>query len=148
MAQISRSSLLPYTAAQLFDLVNDVRSYPDFLSNCAATRVIEEGEGYMVASMTVSLAGRKFTITSRNEQFPGERIDLIFLDGPFRRFSGCWVFHDLSRDGQSACKVSLECRFQIKTGIFNFAIGPALGKAADIVVADFSRRARQLYGSG
>lgn len=146
MTEISRSSLLPYSAQQLYDLVNDVASYPEFLSTCVDTQVLEEGEGFMVASMTVSIVGRKFKITSRNEQQPGKEIDLIFLDGPFRRFSGKWVFTDLGSGSEPGCKVSLMCRFQVKSGLFNVAIGPALGKAADIVVADFSSRARQLYG--
>lgn len=146
MPEISRSVLLPYAPEQIYALVNDVRSYPQFLSTCAEVNVLEEGENFMVARMVVSIAGIKYGITTRNEQIPGREIDLIFVDGPFRRFSGKWVFEDLGNEHEKACKASLQCRFMVASGLFRVALTPALGKAADIVVADFSRRARQVYG--
>ena len=57
MAQISRSALVPYSAEQMYQLVNDVDSYPEFLPGCTGSRVLSASEQEMTASVDVSKAG-------------------------------------------------------------------------------------------
>lgn len=42
MTAVSRSALLPYSAAEVFRLVNDVARYRDFLPFCIASEVLEQ----------------------------------------------------------------------------------------------------------
>lgn len=54
MPQISRTALVPFSAEQMYQLVNDVKSYPDFLPGCTGSRVLELGPTQMTAAVDVS----------------------------------------------------------------------------------------------
>ena len=66
MPQISRTALVPFSAEQMYQLVNDVKSYPDFLPGCTGSRVLELGPTQMTAAVDVSKAGISKTCTTRN----------------------------------------------------------------------------------
>lgn len=53
MPQISRTALVPYSAEQMYKLVNDVQSYPQFLPGCVGSRVLESTPGQMTAAVDV-----------------------------------------------------------------------------------------------
>ncbi|MDH3609643.1 MAG: hypothetical protein OEQ24_10435, partial [Gammaproteobacteria bacterium] len=44
MTHVQRSALLPYSAAQMFNLVNDVDSYPEFVPWCVKCEVHSDSE--------------------------------------------------------------------------------------------------------
>ena len=66
MPQISRSALVPFSAEQMFKLVNDVLTYPDFLPGCVGSKLIKSTPEEMIASVQVSKAGisKTFTLSS------------------------------------------------------------------------------------
>jgi ribosome-associated toxin RatA of RatAB toxin-antitoxin module len=43
--RVQRSEWVPYTAEQMFHLVNDVESYPEFLPHCRSARILESRDG-------------------------------------------------------------------------------------------------------
>ena len=47
MTTITRSALVMHTAEEMFDLVNDVRRYPEFLPGCQATEVLDEDDNFI-----------------------------------------------------------------------------------------------------
>lgn len=65
MPQISRTALVPFSAEQMYQLVNDVKSYPDFRRR-TGSRVLELGPTQMTAAVDVSKAGISKTFTTRN----------------------------------------------------------------------------------
>lgn len=67
MPQISRTALVPYSAEQMYQLVNDVQSYPQFLPGCVGSRVLESTPAQMTAAVDVSKAGISKTFTTRNQ---------------------------------------------------------------------------------
>ncbi|HHS99848.1 MAG TPA: type II toxin-antitoxin system RatA family toxin, partial [Thiomicrospira sp.] len=114
MKKIARTALLPYSAQQVYALVNDVKSYPEFLPWCGGSEVIAESEYEMEASVTIAKAGIKQTFKTRNQLVPGERIEMHLLDGPFKSLSGEWEFKALDGD---ACKIQFEVEFEVSSGI-------------------------------
>ena len=97
---IQRSALLPYPAQALFDMVNDVASYPQFLPWCTATEVLSSSDTHMQASMTVGKAGLSQRFKTRNDLEPGKRIEMTLEEGPFSHLHGIWEFKAL---GEQAC---------------------------------------------
>ena len=57
MNQIKRSALVGYSPEHMFDLVNDIQSYPEFLDGCVATELLEQTENYVMAKMHLKKAG-------------------------------------------------------------------------------------------
>jgi len=94
---IQRSALLPYPAQALFDMVNDVASYPQFLPWCSATEVLSSSETEMHASMTVAKAGLSQRFMTRNALDLGKRIEMTLEEGPFSHLHGIWEFKALGK---------------------------------------------------
>jgi ribosome-associated toxin RatA of RatAB toxin-antitoxin module len=143
MTSIIRSALVMHTAEQMYGLVNDVKSYPQFLPGCAATELISRTGDELVASLTISKLGVNQTFTTRNKlQFP-DRMELSLVDGPFNRFVGIWHFQRLSDE---ACKVTFDMDFEVNNKLAGAALGVAFKQMAATMVDSFVKRAKQVYG--
>ena len=140
---IHRSALLPYPAQALFDLVNDVPSYPQFLPWCSASEVLEVSESAMRASLTVAKGGLSQRFVTCNALVPGESIELSLEQGPFTQLHGRWEFKVL---GEKACKISLDLTFDYAGPLVRATLGPLFNQAANTLVDAFCQRAKELYG--
>lgn len=143
LTTIQRSALLAHSARAMYELVNDVDSYPQFMDGCVGARVLEQGDNEMVASLTLSKGGIKQTFTTRNILHPYEKIELQLVDGPFKRLHGVWSFKPLA---ENACKVSLELSFEFSNILVNIASSSLFTHVANHMVDAFSRRATAVYG--
>tara|TARA_Y100000782_G_C10175526_1_gene261665 strand:+ start:741 stop:1172 length:432 start_codon:yes stop_codon:yes gene_type:complete len=143
MTSITRSALVMHSAEQMYALVNDVESYPQFLPGCAATELISKTDEELVASLTISKVGVNQTFTTRNKlQYP-KRMELSLVDGPFSRFVAIWNFQSLSDE---ACKVTYEMDFEVNSRLGGIALGAVFKQMATTMVDSFVQRAKQIYG--
>lgn len=131
-----------HTAEQMFDLVNDVESYPQFLPWCSGTTLIESTETTMQASLRVAKAGLKYSFTTRNEHERPGKIRIELVEGPFSSLSGVWLFQPLSDE---ACKVSLSLQFDFSGKLTSLAMGKVFNQMAVTMVDAFVSRADQIY---
>ena len=143
MPRVERSALLPYRAADVFDIVNDVSRYPEFLPWCAAAAVLQATDEEVVAELSLAASGIRETFTTRNRLTPFERIEMVLVSGPFRELSGGWTFTRLGDD--AGCRVALELDFQL-SGVRSL-LGSVFSRAADQMVDAFCARANELLGS-
>ena len=141
--RIQRSALLPYPAQALFDLVNDVASYPQFLPWCRASEVLEVSETHMLASLEVAKGSIGQRFVTRNVLQPGQRIEMNLQEGPFTSLNGVWEFKAL---GDKACKITLDLSFEYSGALVKATLGPLFNQAATTMVDAFCQRAKQLYG--
>ena len=142
--KIERSALVTYSALDMFQLVADVPSYPQFLSWCTATQVHEQNTEMQKASLTVVVAGIRQHFTTINTLSIGRRLEMKLLEGPFRNLQGEWSFFQLGEDG---CKISLELEFEMTSGPMAKMFGKGFGKVANRLVEDFCQRAEKVYPS-
>jgi ribosome-associated toxin RatA of RatAB toxin-antitoxin module len=145
MPSIRRSALLPYTAQQVYDLVNDVEAYPQYMEGCVGARILAHSEGRMEARLDLSRGGISQSFTTLNRLRANEAIELTLREGPFDRFAGHWRFQSL---GESACKVSLELDFSVRNGLVGMAAGRLFERVTNNLVDAVARRAQHLYGAG
>lgn len=143
MTQVDRSALVLHTAEQMFDLVNDVESYPQFLPWCSGTTLIESTDETMQASLRVAKAGLKYSFTTRNALKRPEMIRIELVEGPFSSLSGLWTFKPLSDE---ACKVSLSLQFDFSGKLASLAMSKVFNQMATTMVDAFVNRADQVYG--
>lgn len=144
MTTISNQAILNYSAKQIYDLVNDVAAYPEFLPWCHATTVIEQSNEAMVASLTVKKAAIEKSFTTENSLIPYESISMNLVDGPFSHMKGLWQFVELAED---ACKVSFSLDFSFNSKVLTLTLGPLFSKIADTMVSAFEQRAIDVYGA-
>ncbi|NUB43204.1 type II toxin-antitoxin system RatA family toxin [Fertoebacter nigrum] len=153
MPQHHETRVLPYTAQQMYDLVADVASYPQFLPWNAAARIRsrtpvtgpqgEAGE-VMEADLVISFKVFRERFGSRVTLWPGaRRIETEYLDGPFRHMRSTWGFRDRAEGG---CEVEFFVDFEFRNAILQGIIGVVFNEAMLRIVRAFERRAAALYG--
>lgn len=86
MASIERSALVSFSCQQMFDLVNDIEAYPEFVPGCVGATILEQSADHKVAKLNISKAGIGKSFTTRNTLHAPERIDMELVDGPFKGF--------------------------------------------------------------
>lgn len=144
----SETKRLPYTAQQMYDLVADVASYPQFLPWCAAARIrSRRAEGpseVLEADLVISFKVFRERFGSRVTLWPDEnRIDTEYLDGPFKYLKSNWSFADV----EGGADVSFFVDFEFRNAILQGVIGLVFNDAMQRVVRAFERRAQELYGT-
>lgn len=144
MKIIRRQALLPFSAKQMFDLVDDIEKYPEFLPGCNNAKVLERTEDTVTATLSVAKGGFAKEFTTRNTNQPYENIAMELVMGPFKHLTGQWKFDAL---GESACKIELVVKFEFSNPLTNLAFGAVFNQMAESFVDAFSKRARQVYAS-
>lgn len=143
MPRITRSALLMYSAEQMFDLVNDVDTYPEFLPGCTGTRILDAQDDQMTAALDVSKAGISKTFTTKNTLIAAQEVKMDLVDGPFKKLTGGWTFKELD---STACKVSLDLEFVFSSKLVEVAFGRVFSDLVNNMVQSFTDRAKEVYG--
>ena len=145
MRKVSRSALVPYSAEQMYVLVEDVESYPEFLPWCGDAMLHWREGDVLEGSVEMHLAGLRRSFRTRNRMREYEAIEMELVDGPFSHLSGGWQFKALDTLG---CKVSLEVEFEVKSQTTNRLLGRYFEDICNSLVDAFVRRAGDIYGAG
>jgi ribosome-associated toxin RatA of RatAB toxin-antitoxin module len=143
MAVISQSALLPYSAEQMFALVNDIAAYPQFMNGCLGAEVLSQDPTSVTARLDLGKAGLRYSLTTRNELAAPEKMTMTLVDGPFSVFSAEWRFVPLKAD---ACKTCLDMRFEFRAGLVDAALKALFEATSRDLVNAICKRAEKLYG--
>ena len=142
MATVNRSALLPYSAHDMYCLVNDVASYPQFMDGCSSVDIIEHTDELMRATLYLKKAGMEVSFTTCNQLVAGTSIEMCLQDGPFKTFYGLWQFKALS---DYACKLTLDLEFEFKSRtLAKLATGMFSGVSNNLVDS-LCKRADDIY---
>jgi ribosome-associated toxin RatA of RatAB toxin-antitoxin module len=141
--QIRRNAIVRQSAQRMFDLVNDVESYPRRFSWCSGAQVVSREPAALVAKLDLRVAGMTLDFTTRNTLDPPHRISMQLAAGPFRELRGAWEFAALGEDG---CKVSLALDFDYAGSFMAPVMRAGFEKLADRMVDEFCREALRDHG--
>ena len=143
MLRISKSAIVPHTPQQMFELVNNINDYSNFLNWCDSSSILNETGNQITASVQINKNGYKQTFPTINSLRPYEAIKMQLLDGPFDELQGEWRFEPL---GENAAKVYLNLEFSFKSKIADMTISPLFKSIANSQLDAFIERAKQIYG--
>ncbi len=143
MTTLSRAARVPYTPEQMFALVNDIRTYPDFLPWCSETRVLSESEDEIRATIRLAKRGIETSFTTCNRLQKYNVIEMRLENGPFKRMQGNWRFDSVD---ELNSRVSLDMDFELSNRILKMTIGPVFNQVANSLVDAFVQRAHDVYG--
>ncbi len=134
---------LPFSQQQLFDLVADIERYPEFLPWCIACRVTKREGTVIEADLMIGFKMVRERFTSRVTLSAPNRIDVEYLDGPFRYLNNHWVF----KPTEDGCVNDFYIDFEFRSRILQRLMGPLFNEAVRRMVSAFDSRARALYGT-
>ena len=127
----------------MFDLVNNINDYSQFLNWCDSSSILNESGNQITASVQINKNGFRQKFITINTLTPYKSIEMILLDGPFDELSGEWRFESL---GDSAAKVYLDLEFSFKSIITDMTISPLFKSIANSQLDAFVERAKHIYG--
>ena len=139
---------MPYSAEEMFALIADVSAYPEFLPWCSGCRIRGRkyvgGHEVVDADLIISFKVFRERFGSRVTLKPEDhRIDVEYLEGPFKYLNNHWYFKPIS---DMACEVDFFVDFEFRSKTLQAIIGVVFGEAMRRIVRAFEDRAKELYG--
>ena len=144
MPTVKRSARVVHTPEQMFDLVNDVESYPKFLHWCRAARIDLKQGNTIEATLDIGVLGFHQSFRTRNTLQRPERIGIDLVSGPFRRLRGEWRFVPIVSGGTD---VSLTLTFEVTLSPFGVVFAKIFEELAASQMTAFIGRADKIYGA-
>jgi ribosome-associated toxin RatA of RatAB toxin-antitoxin module len=140
MATVSKSVLVEHSAEQMFDLVERVEDYPEFLPWCGGTAILERTPPAALVRIDINYHGVRahFTTANRNER--PERIVIELRDGPFRPRRHLAFPVACAHGLQSRA----DLRYEFAGPVLERLIGPVFNHVAQTEL-DFVKRADDLH---
>ena len=143
MRRVNRSALVPYTAREMFILVDDVESYPEFLPWCNSAEVHNRTAEIVEATLELHKGSLSDHFTTRNTRCEFETIEIELIDGPFRHLQGGWRFTEIGEEG---CKLALELDFEFENMFVDMIFGSFFEDPCNSLINAYSKRAKTVFG--
>ena len=143
MTIVQKSALVKFSAQQMFEIVDDIEAYPEFLPWCSGSRILKREGDIVEAEVQISKAGFNKSFATRNRIEGKEKLFMTLLDGPFSSLDGVWTFMPLRED---ASKISLDLEFEMQSKFASLAFGTVFNQICNTMVSSFTERAKQIYG--
>jgi ribosome-associated toxin RatA of RatAB toxin-antitoxin module len=144
MPLVRKSVIVPHACATMFDLVDRVEDYPQFLPWCSRVELIERTDQVTAARLHVDYHGLAAKIATRNLKDPAASMRLELVEGPFESFAGTWRFVAL---GESGCRVEFVLDYTLASGALDVLLEPVFGQIAATLVDSFVARAESVRGA-
>ncbi len=149
MPSFSTRRRVPFTAAQMFELVADIERYPEFLPLCEELTLRSREEAgdrtVLVATMVAGYKAIRESFTTRVVlEADQQKVLVEYLDGPFRHLENRWRFKSLAGGG---CEVDFFIDYELRSPVLGVLVGALFDKAFRRFAEAFELRAREVYGT-
>jgi coenzyme Q-binding protein COQ10 len=157
MSIYTEKRFLPYAPQQLFELVAAVDRYPEFLPWCRAARIrsIEKLRStpettLVVADLVIGFGIIRERYRSRVMLQPSQRIEVTYVEGPFRCLNSHWTFDPVARSAErpgGGTMLTFHIEFEFRSKLLQSLMARFFDEAISRIVGAFKGRAKQLYGA-
>ncbi len=144
LKKITRTERVQFTAEQMYEIVNNIELYPDFVHWCDYAKVLSQTETNLTATVTMALGKFRHSFTTENEMQPGKNISVSLVEGPFRHLKGNWEFNS---EGENSCAVTVYMEFEFSNRLMKLAFEKIFIHIVDTLIETFTQRARQIYSN-
>jgi len=142
MPTVKRTALVGYSAQQMYELVNDIDSYPRFLPWCNNITILSSTAESVTATMEISKGPVKNKFTTQNTLEVNKSIKIDLVDGPFSSLAGNWSFIQSKTAG---CKIDFEISFEFSNGLLAKVLEPVFYVITDTMIDSFCDEAKARY---
>ena len=142
MTVIKRSAEVPFSPEQMYQLVNEIERYPEFLPWCVSSDVHSRDADEVKASLAIAKGGLRKSFTTLNRLQKDKMVEVRLISGPFKRLQGFWRFEPI---GENRSRISLDLEFEFINRLLSMAIGPVFNQVANTFVDHFVKRAHAVY---
>ena len=143
MTEIHKKTVVPYSADEMYALVNNIEAYPDFLSWCTTAQILHTSDHKLTATIGLKAGKIKQTFTTENTMRPGRSIKMQLVKGPFKYLHGHWQFEP---EGAQSSTISLDMDFEFKNKLLKLALSNTFNKIMESLVTSYIKHAQEVYG--
>jgi len=144
MREIKHSALVAQPPVRLFELINDIDSYPSFIPWCTHAKVLSRTDREIVATIGVQRGPLQSEFTTRNVLEPDSRVSMHLVTGPFKMLEGEWLLTPISLPEGTGCKVQLTMKFAFKNPLTAMLFEQKFAETTSALMDAFVARARTL----
>lgn len=141
MTVVKKSREVPFTCQQMYELVNDIEKYHEFLPYFTSSTVHHRSENEIQATLKISAGGVSKSFTTKNLLQTNKIIEMRLVEGPFSHLEGFWRFDETTK----GCSVVFDLEFEFAGRIFSMFLGPIFEQVVDKIVDSFCERADSIY---
>lgn len=142
MPTFSQSALVPYSAAQMYQLVNQYERYPEFVPGCIAGQTLSRAAHQLTAELVISKAGIRHAFTTHNTMLENRSIKMNLVEGPFKTLFGEWQFIELD---EYSSRISLDLTFEFSNPLVASVFGKIFQHLTAQMINAFKQRAKEIY---
>jgi len=143
MTTIRRERQVPHDPAKMYELVNRIEDYPEFLPWCHDSHIISRDEDEVRATLDLAHGPLHKSFSTCNRLQKNKMIEVRLLEGPFKHLEGFWRFETIENNG---CNIEFDLEFELAGHFLDFAFGPVFQQVSNTLVDLFCERADTLYG--
>jgi len=140
---MSRTSLVARLPSLVYQVVDDIARYPEFVPGCTAADVLERDGRQVVARLEMRRGPLRTRFTTRNQLDPDRSVHMQLIEGPFKILEGSWQFAPVASNG---CRIDFSLRFQFSNPVKSALLEPLFEEAQAELVRAFVARAQSLPG--
>lgn len=149
MHSISKTKIVPYSPEEMYNLVNAVETYPEFLSWCSQSVVHHRTEEELKATLVMAAGGFTQSITTHNRMQKDKMIEVRLVEGPLKHLESFWRFENVDTPDPSStipqCHIFFDIEFEFSNLFMRMALEPFFSKVADTLMENFCTRAEAIY---
>ena len=138
---IHKTVLVPHSAENMYQLVDRVEDYPNFLPWYGRSEVLFRSETELKARLHMDYMGVRQSFATHNYNTPFKHIRMNLLEGPFKSLHGTWTFTPL---GDDVCQIEFVLHYEL-TGILSRLLAPAFATVCNKLVDTFIKEADKRY---
>ena len=127
MPEVTRTVIVNHTPAEMFELIDAVEAYPQFLPWCGAATVLHRDEAVTRATLTINFHGIRQSFTTENAKRAPHEMKIRLVDGPFRSMDGAWRLTAL---GAGGCKIEFHLHYEFASRLLEKLVGPVFDRIA------------------
>ena len=144
MPKVVKSLLVPFSSSQMYELINNVAAYPEFLPWCKSAIVHSNAATKLHATLCIGKGLISQSISTRNTMVPNEQITMEYQAGPFKNCTGGWEFISTV---DNKCQVNFFMQYEFSSMFNAMTLEPIFTPLANTLIDAFYKRAQELYGS-
>ena len=142
MIAINRSLVVPFSPRQMYNLVNSIEKYADFLPWCRDVKVLERQNDWVRATIHIAKGPLQHKFTTKNTLHYPDKIEIELADGPFEMLQGCWSF---IAENSTSSRVNLDLNFKFANKLYELTLGSIMPLATDKLIDAFRSQAYKEY---
>ena len=137
MVSFKKNKIISHPIKKIYNLVADVKKYPEFLPWCADIRIKERTKKYIITEVNVGFQNINKVYLCKVLLYPEKRITLDYISGPFEYLEIDWKFKKITKNKTD---VSFSCNFKFKSIFLGLCTSFFLEAAVEKMVDAFEKK--------